>query len=169
MPLDIQRAPAGLLELLGLRGTGNTPRQLDELLQGHLDLTPLYLAPLARTIRAATAAVGANGFFGATAATIPQGELWVLSSIAASSTNMAAGESYRLALAISRGGSVNTLEIFAQSTQTASGVTQRIGTGYTFPEFKILGPGDVPGVYVTDVTAGAHVFSIDVSYARLAF
>jgi len=169
MPLPIQRPPAGLLELLGLRGTGITPVALEDYLRGSLDLTVLYMAPLGRTLRGATAAVGATGFFAGTGLAVPTSEIWVCTAISASSSNMAAGESYRLCPAVSRGGSVNTLELFREGEQTASGVTQRIGTGVNIPLYDLYGPGDSFGIYCTDVTAGAHVFSVDVSYYRLAF
>jgi len=169
MPLPIQRPPVGLLELLGLRGSGTTPYALEDLLRGSLDLTVLYMAPLGRTLRGATAAVGANGFFGGTGLTIPTSEFWVVTQISASSSNMAAGESYRLSPAVSRGGAVNTLEIFSEAQQTASGITQRIGVGVNIPLYDLFGPGDTFGVFVSDVVAGAHVFSVDVSYFRLAF
>jgi hypothetical protein len=169
MAMPIQRPPAGLLELLGLRGTGLTPTALEDYLRGSLDLTVLYLAPLGRTLRGATGVANATGFFAGTGLTVPTSEIWVATALSASSSNMAAGESYRLSPAVSRGGSVNTLEIFRQGEQTASGITQRIGTGVALELYDLYGPGDAFGVYVTDVTAGAHNFSVDVSYYRLAF
>lgn len=167
--MPIQRPPAGLLELLGLRGTGNTPVALEDYLRGTLDLTTLYMAPLARNVRGATGVAAANGFFAGTGLVIPTGEIWVLTALAASSSNMAAGESYRLAPAVSLGGAVNTLEIFTQGQQSAAGITQRIGTGVQVDLYDLYGPGSSFGVYVTDVVAGAHVFSVDVSYFRLAY
>lgn len=166
-PQTIQRLPRGLLSLLDMKGTGELPHELAGMLMPVIQVRDLYLADLFQSVRFGTVVVNATGFFGATSAIVPFNELWLLYHMSASSSNMAAGESYRLRLVISRAAN-GTLEL-GDTEQTASGLTQRIGLGWSLPELRILRPSDQVGIYCTDVVAGAHNFSVDYSYFRLTY
>lgn len=165
-PFTIQRVPKGLLDLLNMKGSGLLPQDLGPNILGTLELLELYAQEKFVSARTATATANLNGFWAISGTTgVPDGEIWLLTALTASSSNMAAGETYRLCLGISRAGFA-TLELLGEY-QTASGVTQRIGIGHEFQPFTVLQPRDSIGVYVSDITAGAHAFSIDYSYYRL--
>jgi hypothetical protein len=166
-PFTIQRVPKGLLDLLNMKGSGLLPQDLSGVVSPSLEMFDLYAQDKFVSTRTSTNVANLNGFWGisGTAPWVPDGELWLLSHLTVTSTNMAAGETYRLAVAISRA-SFSTLEIVGEYV-SASGVTQRIGIGHDFERPKILQPRDSIGVYVTDIAAGAHAFSIDYSYYRL--
>lgn len=169
MPLGtVQRFPRGLLELLSMRASGGTPAQIADTLVPVLDLFEMYAADLFRSQRTTTGVIAAVGFSGATAGIVPPGELWLLRALSLLTSNMAAGENYTLAPAVSRN-NFGTLEIYAQARHTASGVNQRIGTGVDFEKPVFLYAGDSYGVYVSEVASGAHTITCDAAYYRLTF
>lgn len=165
--LPIQRSPLGLLELLSLKGSGDTPRALAEYLQGTLDLNQLYLAPLRRTLNTTTVTITGNGNWAATTA-VPAGELWLVTNISyQTAALLGAGEAYRLVPAIFWGGSLNNAEALGQAISWVA--TDRPAAGYPLPAPVLCSPGVQFGMQVISVSTGATAFPMNVHYYRLAF
>lgn len=78
-PQDIQRYPRGLIDLLGMRATGDTPHQLGSQVAGTLELLELYLndrmVPNAAAAAAPPAAIGNVQIPGLV---VPDRELWLV-------------------------------------------------------------------------------------------
>jgi hypothetical protein len=77
-PLDIQRLPTGLLDLLGLKGSGKTPVELNEKVSATLaDCVDYYLVNR-RTIITGNSAIAMTGLgnFAATGVLVPATEIW---------------------------------------------------------------------------------------------
>lgn len=78
-PQDIQRYPRGLIDLLGMRATGDTPHQLGASTNAVLEMLDFYLNDRlefnTQTLSAAPAALG-NFQFPNTV--VPQGQMWAV-------------------------------------------------------------------------------------------
>lgn len=79
-PLDIQRVPAGLLDLLGLKAMGLGPVQLNESVSATLaDCVDYYVAPRRVTVAGSTAVpMVANTTYAITSVAVPASELWLV-------------------------------------------------------------------------------------------
>lgn len=81
---DIQRFPVALLDLLGMKGTGDTPHTIAGDISLGLDITDLYLAQRRTVVTGQTAIpMTGTGSFAAVGALVPSGELWVVYGVTA--------------------------------------------------------------------------------------
>lgn len=166
----VQRIPRGFLEMLSMKGTGQLPSELNPNLQAVVDARDLYLADVFDSFTCNTNVAAVTGRFDSATVgriTVPSGELWLLQQMSVTSTDMAAGESYTLRLCLSRA-NFSTLELSPEQA-SASGVNSRIGLGWRLETPAILRPADTWGIFITQVTAGAHAFTCNLSYSRLTF
>ena len=85
----IQRVPRGVLELLGLRGSGDLPHDMAQEIRATLDIGPFYGFDLLRTPSSLLSAMSA-GFNTSTALTVPAGEMWAVTNISAEISTAAA-------------------------------------------------------------------------------
>lgn len=164
--LPIGRSPSGLLELLGLKGSGANPRSLSEVLQGTLALDQLYLAPLRTRTIAVTSVINANGNW--VAMTVPAAELWLLENVTYyTGTALGAGESYRLVPGIFWAGSAAAQQNLG--VEKLWQATDRPAQGYDLPTPIILQPGVQIGLSCIAVSSGAAQYTVAAHYYRLAF
>jgi hypothetical protein len=161
--LTIQRVPRGLLDLLSMKGTGRTPTELQDRLQGTIDLTQSYLQDRLVTAVFSTAAVAAVGDVNAIGSNVPPGELWIAYHLAIAAT-VAAGNSYRLVPAVFRrtGTVIGNYGPRAQ----AYAATERVCLGWDL-QGSFLWPGDSVGLGCEQVTAGTTAFSVYLYHAKL--
>ena len=89
-PLIIQRFPLGLIDLLGMQTSGDTPTQLNEQIAGTLELGRFYMLPRGEQVQAVVTGV-ANGLPAIAPATVPVGEAWVLWNVSARVNSLGAG------------------------------------------------------------------------------
>ena len=167
-PQTVQTFPAGLLDMLGMKGTGKAPSEIDGNLRASVELLQLYLEQSMQRAHLSTGVVAAPGFSGATgtSAIVPDGHLWLVRSITTYTTAMAAGEAYRVRLGFQTA-FLGPWFLFGDTVAAAAGVTDRIAFGWLmWPPF-VMYPGDIPGIVAELVTAGAHTFSIDIEYYDL--
>lgn len=169
-PMDIQRYPTGLIDLLGMRATGETPHQLDGNIGADIDVTDLYLFDRRVTqVGQSPVAIGAIGFLANStgATTIPQGEMWLLYDCSLRVPAIAAATALTLSLVVQRssGGTSAWLPLTDQLVLPAS--TGGL-IGYRRDAPVLLQAGDQFGTYCTNVTGvpGQQAFT-NVVYAAL--
>jgi len=147
----IQRVPTGLLDVLGMKTSGDNPSSLAPFVQAGLDLREFYDT---QTITwrvfnqgGANGAVGVRTFnTGTTPPIVPDGELWVVRNFGMSSVNLAVGESYTIRLGWARNvfGSNRPLNWWQYPPQTFTGTAAGVGVniGWQLPYPLIWMPGD---------------------------
>lgn len=160
---EINRVPLGLLALLDMKSRGNNPRMLSAEVSSTVDLTPLYLQQNRRW-RALNTTPAAVGFF--IVHTVPEGELWYINRIVASSALvLAAGTEYVVGIGCQR------VDDIGSNRQAALGQLQpwrflagdRLGVGFEGPMWA--SPGDGFGLWVADVVLGtAALITVNVDY-----
>jgi hypothetical protein len=145
----IQRLPAGLLDLLGMQSTGDTPHLISGEVVPMLDLIDLYLVDRLRGTNAATANVAAPGSLLTTVGPTP-GEMWLCYGLSASSNGaLAAATGYTANLLVNRPSTG-----FSQFITLPQAVANPalFATGVTFQKPLIMRPGDTLGIWVSAVT-----------------
>jgi hypothetical protein len=172
-PQDIQRLPKGLVDLLGMRATGDTAHYFSNEVAGSLDLLDMYLLDR-------HTAWSSNPAAAAGAVTIyplsilpdrpPPGELWLVYEASLVMGVIAAASTLDVAFVVSRTsqtGAVATSYLTPMLKLVASTGGMVTGT-YTKP--VILQPGDVLGVQVFTVTGVPGIIpKVNMLYARLAY
>lgn len=161
-PLDIQKVPRGLLDALGLKGSGRSPVALapETRLTFPSDWAYLYDAA---TRTQGVNLTGTNGFN--TSWTVPFGECWIVTQLTGLVTN-GVGVTCVMAPAVIRIGATLFPQVYGPpvscvaSMQTCTGFNFDIGA-------MILRPGDVGGVFLTSVAGGTPTSAVPVEYYRL--
>ena len=106
-PQDIQRFPRGLLGLLGIQATGDTPHKLDAAVSPGVELLQFYLNDRqvfqSFPISAAPAAAGVLGFTGSS---VPDGTLRFVYNAGVFAPATAAATAIKIRLAVFRGPSL---------------------------------------------------------------
>jgi hypothetical protein len=169
-PQDIQRYPTGLIDLLGMRATGQTPTKLGDAVSPGMDLTDFYLWDRRETlVGQSPVAIGAVGFlaFSTGATTIPQNELWVLYDCSLRLPPIAAATAITLNMVVQRN-AAGTSAWFPITDQLVLPASTGGLIGFKRDEPLLLQPGDVFGTYCSAITGapGQQAFS-NVSFARL--
>lgn len=162
-PLTIQRYPRGLLDALQMRGTGDAPHALSELLVGTFDTTQLYLAD--KLINAQHVNMGVASGFTASNIVVPSGEIW-LGVFAGAILNSGVGVTGNCTLMIRRTPiGLAALPLGQGMPFVASQVTP-----IPAPQFAglIMLPGDAIGNYGWQI-AGAPTLTLSADYYRLTF
>lgn len=165
MPGLIQRVPTGLLDLLGLKSTGQNPVVMPDTLQTVLELRDLYAAQRWEQFQATTNTVNLIGFWGAATLTVPAGELWLVDSLAYTSGTLLAGTTYRLRpglLGVQSGS--QPIKVGELSQSWTAGERPFFGWG----NFIARG-GDQIGLVVDSLTLGTGLpFDIRIRFLRLS-
>ena len=162
--LTIQRFPKGLLDWLGMKGSGDVPADLSPLVQSSIEIGPLYL--LDRIAQAVTGSpnINANGTFAAVAAnlTVPPGEQWMLTNYTIARTaNFGAGTGGTFQGAYFRAA---VTQYFALPGPVVCPVAGSFAWTYQFKPYElVLSPGDLLAGYVTSgvfgIPAGVNMFA----------
>lgn len=161
---QIQRIPRGLLDLLGLRGYGDTPHLLGQNLVGTVDLSPLYLLDRQETIITNTNNLAGVGFYQTAAiGEVPEGEMWILSNVTALSNALAAGNIIRGRIAIQRQAAGNWDASAVESRETTTGAQWLLG----WDVVKYLRAKDRLGVYIAEVTGYAASITVCATIYRV--
>jgi len=168
-PQDIQRYPRGLIDLLGMRATGDTPHQLAAQTMPQIDLLDFYLNDrlevLSQTIAAAPAALGNFQFQNSA---VPQGQMWAVYDIAVNCGGVvAAATSITFSPVVFRNQSIVGNAVIAGPTATAT-AGQNILSGSHYERPVLVLPGQSFGVQVQAITGAPGVpFQITAWFARL--
>ena len=168
-PQDIQRYPRGLIDLLGMRATGDTPHQLGQMTVAQLDLLDMYLADrcFAQTFTGAGAYV-ALGNIVFTGAVVPQGEMWLLYEATVFTGVVAAATRVTIVPFIARSqAGLAQAEVISDPIVVPIAGSGMGGRHYERP--TILMPGHQFGVQVVDIVgAPAATPILNLYFARLA-
>jgi len=161
----IQRLPVGLLDLLGMQSTGDTPHLISGEVQPTLDLTDLYLTDRLRGANAATANVTAAGSL-LSAVGPPAGEQWLCYGFAGTSLGaLAAATGFTANLLINRP-SVGFAQFITNPYPIANPGLWAGGVTYETP--LIMRPGDTLGAWISAITgAPASALSLTAIYVPL--
>lgn len=149
---DIQRYPRGLIDLLGMRATGETPHKLGQENIGTLEMLEFYLndrmTPNASASAAPPAAIGNVQITGLT---VPDRELWLVFELTAYVAAIAAATRLVFTGGVLRNrGSGNVY-----SALTDSIVVPALEAGYVGKKFErpvLMLPGNVVSAQITGIT-----------------
>lgn len=107
-PQDIQRYPRGIINLLGMLGTGETPHKFSNDISGEVDMLDFYLSDRGEVVECTTAAVLALGFNAFVGSAVPSGELWLIYEASFIVPQIAAASTLDCSLVMYRSPTVNT-------------------------------------------------------------
>ena len=140
-PQDIQRYPKGLIDLLGMRATGETPHTLGQDIRGSLELLDLYVIDRCVEISGSTGiAVPGVGVQTFASGTVPAGELWLLYQVSFTMPTVAAAATIRSAFGVQR--SQSTCITLQDCTTPLLAAADAIDLGHTFERPLVMRPGD---------------------------
>jgi hypothetical protein len=141
--MTIQRFPKGLLDWLGMKGNGDTPHTLSEMLATTMDVGQLYLLDRQVSIIGNTPNISTDSFGGAatTAFTVPPGELWLVKNYSVFKLPaFPAATGWTTTLGYYR---INPGQYYLLPARYVAPVATSFGFGYDFQWGElILGPGD---------------------------
>lgn len=164
----IQRVPRGVLELLGLRGSGDLPHDMAQEVRATLDIAPFYGMDLLRTVSNLNAAPGTGWNTSATVLTVPAGEIWVMQNLTTSISTGVGGAcvgSFGYRRLQDNAGPIRMIGL-PQINLAASQLYQQ---GLTFNWGQVvLTAGDSVGVTVGSITLPCTIFT-GIDYYRLLF
>lgn len=164
-PQSIQRYPTGLIDLLGMRATGDTPHEIANIIGGSIDLLNLYAIDRLVCRQSGTAiAIAALGYLGINTAPIgpPPGTLWLIYHGAISCVPVAAGATLGCSLVIRRQAGVNIYDQIGPALDMVA--TQGGHASEHFWDAPLLmRPGDEFGVW-THTFTGAPAVTPNVSW-----
>jgi len=156
-PLTIQRFPKGLIEILGMRATGDTPAQLAQDVSGDLDLLDFYLLDRCRDLSITTGvAIASAGFTTMGTASGPgAGFIWLVYSISVQFGAVAAAATLQSQVGISR--SANSLVGLPgmDTPLLVAGASAQVAVYFEKP--LIMRPGDLVAIQTTILTGAPAV------------
>jgi hypothetical protein len=156
-PQDIQRYPRGLIDLLGMRATGETPHELARQTAPVLDLWDLYLADRCELYSvptaAATTVVGGQAF---PLAQVPDREVWFLYEASLRVPATAAATLLQQNLCIFRQNGLVTLPLALTGTMRVPALEGGL-VGVHFNKPLMMLPGNALGVWTSAITGAPAV------------
>lgn len=137
---DIQRYPRGLIDLLGMRATGDTPHQLAQEQTGIVDCTDYYTNDRMQTRNGATSiAINATGTFAFVNVAPSAGEMWLVYGAVVNVGALAAATALGLTPVVSRS---NTTFPIPWADPQRIPALEGLMWGRTFERPIIVRPGD---------------------------
>jgi len=152
-PFDIQRLPYGLVDLLGMKGSGDRPHTLAQQIAVTLaDGADYYLGPRRTAVTGDTAInIAATGFFAAVGVTPSAGEIWLCYNVTCS-VNAATAAATALKFWPVKSGNGGTAPDTQLAEQLTLGAADWGATSRVFERPQLFLPGDVLGFRVGSVT-----------------
>jgi len=154
-PLTIQRFPKGLIEILGMRATGDTPAQLAQDVSGSIDLIDHYLLDRTQDKLLTSISIPAVGEINMGVAGVAgplPGFIWLVYDLAVRLPTPAAASSIQCVWGIQRTAGAMTMLQGLRSPVVLPGDT--FDAAIHFEKPLIMRPGDVVGV-ATRIFTGA--------------
>lgn len=167
-PQAIQRYPRGLIDLLGMRATGDTPHMLAGDIGGSLEMLEFYLADrLVPNAAAAGAAVTVVGDLAIPGLIVPARELWLIYECTLTSGTTAAATGFTATAGLLRNvGSGNVYSALTDPTVVGASSQANIGAKFERPVLAL--PGSQFNVRVSAVTgAPAATPAVSIFFASL--
>jgi hypothetical protein len=156
-PLTIQRFPKGLIEILGMRATGNTPTNLSDSIIGTLPLLDMYLLDrfTDRALTTGVALPGAGFTTMGTSSGPAAGFIWLVKDISISFAAVAAAATLQSQVGVSR--SSNTMVGLEGMATPLLAATQAWQGAIHFEAPLIMRPGDLLAIQTTIYTGAPAV------------
>jgi hypothetical protein len=156
-PLTIQRFPKGLIEILGMRATGDTPNALAQQIAGNLDLLDSYLIDRCRVQSITTGvALPAAGFVTMGSNSGPSsGFIWFVYDISVAFAAVAAAATLQSHVGVSRTANVSTNLPGMGTGLLAAGQAASVGIHFERP--LIMRPGDLISINTAIYTGAPAV------------
>lgn len=156
-PLTIQRFPKGLIEILGMRATGDTPAALAQQIAGNLDLLDMYLLDRCKTQAITTGiALTVPGYITMGSASGPAaGFIWFVYDISVSFGAVGAASTLQSHVGISRIANVSINLPGMSSGLLNSGQASTVGIHFERP--LIMRPGDLVSLSTPLLTGTPNV------------
>ena len=146
----IQRTPTGLLQYLGMVGTGIPPTLMADEVRASFDITPFYNAGvIAGQSVAGNVQVPGNTQI----ATVPAGQAWLVLGGQLSVQAGAIGETVRTSALIGLKDG-NNVRVATSQTMTSLAATARLSHGFMLPNPILLTPGESIGFVLEDSNLG---------------
>lgn len=167
-PQDIQRYPRGLIDLLGMRATGETPSKLSQENHGTLEMLEFYLNDrMTPNASASAAPPAAIGNIPITGLTVPDRELWLVFELTTYIAAIAGGTAVKFTGGVLRNrGSGNVFTALTLPVSVPAGEAGYVGTKFTRP--VLMTPGNVVAAQVTGITGlPGQPISAAIYYAAL--
>lgn len=164
-PFDIQRYPKGVIDLLGMRATGDTPNQLASSTAPVIEMTDYYLTDRVVGLALSPAApLAAIGFAPAVGSAVPAGEQWMVYSAAMILPAIAAATAIKTAFVIRR--AFAAYQVMVETPQIPAG--EGFIGGLTFERPMVMRSGDDFGCFTVNITgAPASTPTLYLAFARL--
>jgi hypothetical protein len=150
-PQDIQRFPKGLIDLLGMRATGETPAQLAQQVISNIEVLDLYLLDRLSTFQISTAAITATGNVLFPNTTVPNGEIWWVYELSYQLPSLAAATSLQTNLCVYRSQASTNLPLALGPAQTTPALFGN-QWGIHFENPLIMTAGQSVGIYTSQIT-----------------
>jgi hypothetical protein len=167
-PRTVQRVPAGLLYILGMKGGGGVlPSELNGEVQAVADILPLYLREARRALSGGAGGFGADQLVTFASGVVPATELWIVSNITVQVSNLGAATSVWIQPAYYR--TSGTVNVFTDTApvQVAAAGDGINGMAFGFLDL-ILYPGDGVGCLLSNGVYGVNVTpTMSVDYYRI--
>jgi len=162
----IQRLPVGLLDLLGMQSTGDTPHLVSGEVSPTLELLDLYLTDRLTGANVATANVTAVGPINTTTGPAA-GEMWMVYGITATSQGaLAAATGFTGNLFVNRPSSGGFSQFYGPPQAVANPALWAGSVHFERP--MIMRPGDTLGFWISAITgAPASALSITAFFIRI--
>lgn len=164
---SVQAVPQGLLELLGMKGSGQNPRTLDSIIDGVVDVRQMYALQ-----RLSSPSAGFTATFAEL--TVPATETWVLLTAQGVMRTTGATTTYAQgALYIGFGNGIGELAVATQKLELAAGGAMPSGLAATLPFCApyplVLRPGGTIGCREAARIGGAALeYAIQVNVGVLS-
>lgn len=166
--MTIQRVPRGLLDFLGMKGTGDLPHEVAGELRTSIDLFELYGIEMRRRTATTGWAAVAVGWQTDNLGnlTVPPGEIWLVSNVSLAITT-GVGGAFKGLVAYRR--KLNAATYFYLQQQQLTLAANDFGVTGVNLDWRtlVLTPGDDLGIYCTLATAVVNTPTMYVDYMRL--
>lgn len=168
-PQDIQRFPKGLISVLGMTATGDTPHQLSQQVAGNLDLLDYYLLDRTTQLAFTSGVIAGAGVTSCGPTSGPSaGKIWLVYDVSFQLQGVGAAATIWLGLGIARQGTVANCIIFPgmYSGRLIAGESTMRAAHFEKP--VIMRPGDTLAVRTIEFTGApaATVFG-DMYYVEI--
>lgn len=151
-PQDIQRFPRGLIGLLGMQATGDTPHKLSDTVDSSIDLLPFYLNDRQTfqsfPISAAPAATGVLGFTGSAC---PDGTIRFIYNAGVFAPATAAATAIKMRLCVFRGPNLNGETYIGEQLSLGATDAGTIAASFDSQPMMLL-PGQSFGIRTLTIT-----------------